>query len=279
MRTTDKEFDALLSLLQDEDAKVASLAMEQFLKLGDVSHALARFQEHGNSRIRHRIHQIGSIILRRKAKRQFTQAVDEDTPSLWQGVCEINQLYDPQSNIDKLNRQVRELASELPGIQVKAADVAALMKEKEFLVPDEDVLDGELYMMDSVMDTRYGSAVALAVLAGRLGELRDWEAAPVLFEGRLCLIEKEGVLLDPAGKWKVSLLKESDKLHTCAKADVWFMFLSQLFLVALVEGQLRDLYHFGDLLTALNGHNVDDLPYPLGAEEDDEPFGGDLPPR
>jgi len=264
VKTTDKSFGALLSLLQDDDAKVASLAMEQFLKLGDVSAALARFQEDGDSRVRHRIHQIGSIVIRRKARQAFIDNVRSGQPDLWQGVCQINGLYDPQSSMDKVNRSVRELASELPGIHVKAADIAALMKEKEFFVPEEDMLDGELYMVDSVLETRYGSAIALCVLAFRLGELRDWKADPVLFEGRLCLLEKDGVLLDPANKWKVHALEESDKLHKCAKKDVWFMFLSQLFLIALVEGQLRDLYHFGDLLTALNEGTIDDLPAPLG---------------
>jgi hypothetical protein len=175
--------------------------------------------------------------------------------------------------MERVNRGVRELASELPGVHVKAADIAALMKEKEFFVPEEDMLDGELYMVDSVLETRYGSAIALSVLAFRLGELRDWKADLVLFEGRLCLLEKDGILLDPASRWKVHPLEESDKLHRCGKKDVWFMFLSQLFLIALVEGQLRDLYHFGDLLTALNEGSVDDLPAPLGFSEEQVPAG------
>jgi hypothetical protein len=46
--------------------------------------------------------------------------------------------------------------------------------------------------------------------------------------------------------------------------DVLLSVLVQLFLIALVDGQLRDLYHFGDLLTALNNEDVDALPFPLG---------------
>jgi len=269
LRTTDKEFDALLSLLQDDDAKVASLAMEQFLKLGDVNQAVATYQEDGNTRVRKRMHQISGIMMRREARGKFIDAVRGDHPTLWEGICRINGLYDPRSSVDKTNRQVRELASELPAVNVGAKDIAALMAEKEFVVPEEDVLDGELYMMDSLLETKYGSPAALCILASRVGELRDWSAAPVLFEGRLCLLEKDGILLDPASRWKVHELSESDKLHTCTKKDVWFMFLSQLLLIALVEGQLRDLYHFGDLLTALNGNSINDLPYPLGTADED----------
>lgn len=253
-----------MSLLQDDDPKVASLAMEQFLKLGDVGAAVAEFQEDGNSKVRHRIHQISSIIIRRQARDQFIQAVRNGTCTLWEGVSRINVLYDPQSSIQKTDAMVRELARELPATGSTAETIAELMTEKEFTMPDEDMLDGELYMMDSVLETKYGSAAALCVLARQVGELRDWKAVPVLFEGRLCLLQSPGILLDPAHKWRLHALEESDKLHTCAKRDVWYMFLTQLFLIALVDGQLRDLHHFGDLLTALNDGNVGQLPYPLG---------------
>lgn len=264
MKTSDKEFSALLSLLQDDDTKVASLAMEHFLKLGDLGTAIAMYQDDGDSQVRKRMHQMSAIISRRNARKQFVEAVREDVPELWDGVCRINILYDPQASLDKINRQTRELASELPASGTDAKRVAAVMKDREFLVPNEDILDGELYMMDSVLETNFGSAAALCALANRVGELRGWGSRPVLFEGRLCLVGDENILLDPGGGWKLRKLDKKHKVHTCAKKDVWMMFLSQLFLIALVDGQLRDLYHFGDLLTALNGDTANDLPYPLG---------------
>lgn len=268
MKTSDKEFSALLSLLQDDDTKVASLAMEHFLKLGDLGTAIAMYQDDGDSRVRKRMHQMSAIVTRRNARQQFVEAVGNDAPELWDGVCRINTLYDPQASVEKINRQVRELASRLPGAGTDVKAVAALMKAREFLVPTEDVLDVELYMMDSVIETNFGSAAALCVLAGRVGDLCGWGNRPVLFEGRLCLLGGENILLDPGVDWKLRKLGKKHKVHTCAKKDVWMMFLSQLFLIALVDGQLRDLYHFGDLLTALNGETVNTLPYPLGSPSD-----------
>lgn len=264
MKTSDKEFSALLSLLRDDDTKVASLAMEHFLKLGDLGTAIAMYQDDGDSRVRQRMHQMSAIVARRNAQKQFIEAVREGQPELWDGVVRINVLYDPQASVEKINRQVRGLANQLPvsGTDVKA--VAALMKEHEFMVPNDDILDGELYMMDSVLETNFGSAASLCVLAGRLGNLCGWENRPVLYEGRLCLIGDENVLLDPGTDWRLRALDKKHKVHTCAKKDVWMMILSQLFLIALVDGQLRDLYHFGDLLTALNGDTINELPFPLG---------------
>ncbi|MDT8391448.1 MAG: hypothetical protein RRC34_13170 [Lentisphaeria bacterium] len=264
MKTSDKEFSALLSLLQDDDTKVASLAMEHFLKLGDLGTAIAMYQDDGDSQVRKRMHQMSAILSRRNARKQFIEAVRENVPELWDGVCRVNILYDPQASLDKINRQARDLASGLPASGTGVKAVAAFMKDREFMVPNEDILDGELYMMDSVLETNFGSAAALCALASRVGELRGWESRPVLFEGRLCLLGHENILVDPGNDWKLRKLDADHKVHACAKKDVWMMFLSQLFLIALVDGQLRDLYHFGDLLTALNGGTVNDLPYPLG---------------
>ena len=41
--------------------------------------------------------------------------------------------------------------------------------------------------------------------------------------------------------------------------------LAQLFMVALIDGQLKDLHHFGTILTALNDVTLEALPYPLGS--------------
>lgn len=266
MKTTDKEFYALMSLLQDDDPKVVSLAMEQFLKLSDLRETIAEYQEDGNTRVRKRMHQLSSILSRREARNQFIHAVQSNTPSLWQGLCKINSLYDPQASLKKINTQVRDLARQLPDDTVETRHLSAFMKKHEFMVPEEDILDGELYMMDSVLETKYGSSPSLCVLAFRLGELCGWASQTVLFEGRLCLMAEEGNLLDPAHRWNVRELDKKDKVHACSRRDVWFMVLSQLLLIALVDGQLRDLYHYGDLLTALNESSVNELPFPLGHE-------------
>ncbi len=265
MSKPDKQLAALLSLLQDDDPRVASLAMEQVLKLGNVAEqTIAELQEDGNQQLRHRIHQLSSILARRRTRQEFVAAVHADALSLWEGVCKINELYDPQCNLDAIRKQIRELAAELPAGTIGASRIAALMKKRDYLVPEEDTLDSELYMMDSALETKYGSAPALCVVAMQVGSLRRWKAEAVLYEGRMCLLEENDVLVDPAANWKVRNLESSEKLHRCSKRDVWYIFLAQLFLVALVDGQLRDLYHFGDLLTALNQGSVDELPYPLG---------------
>jgi hypothetical protein len=256
---------ALLTLLQDEDDKVASLAMEQFLDRGLAESAIAEFQEAHDPKLRQRIHQLGTILSRRRARQEFLDAVSQERISLWDGVVAINSLYDPQCNRQKVNDELHVMVSRLGLRRATAAKTAALMREQEFCVPEEDVLDVDLYLIERVLETCYGSPAVLCALAHQAGLEAGWESSIVLHEGRFCLLDRHHLLIDPTAGWHVTHLSENTKFHPCSRKDLWLGILSQLFLVSLVDGHLRDLYHFGDLLSALNEMPPEDaLPYPLG---------------
>lgn len=263
----DTKISALINLLQDENPKVVSLAMEQFLKLGhEAQRAIAEHQETHDPKLRHRIHQLSSILMRRQARVQFLGAVEREEMSLWDGICQINLLYDFQCNLGTVDKAVTEIVEGTAEGLGSTPRVASLMRQHEFLVPEEDLLDVDLYLAESVIETKYGSPALLCALAQHVGWLKSkWLATVVLHEGRFCLIDDHNMLLDPMAEWNIVKLDASDKIHPCSRRDVWMGVLSQLFLVALVEGQLRDLYHFGDLLTALNDTGLDALPFPLGS--------------
>lgn len=259
-----QSLSALLTLLQDENIKVASLAMEQFLTLGQLAEeALAEHQESHDPQLRQRIHQISSIMARRRARGAFIDDMAAEKMSTWDGVVHLNMLYDPRCNPGWVAGEVAELAARLKDGPVTSPRVSALMREQEFRVPEEDVLDIDLYLVQRVLETRYGSPAVLGALARQVGALAGWPSTLVLHSGRFCLIDRMNLLLDPSEGWHISKLKAADRIHPCSRRDVILGVLSQLFLVALVEGNLRDLHHFGDLLTALNA-NADSLPYPMG---------------
>lgn len=264
-RTESPRVSALLTLLQDDDVRVASLAMEQFLKLGGEAEAtIAEFQEAHDPQLRQRIHQLSSILARRRRRLDFIEAVTGEHITLWDGLQQINTLYDARCSTALVRKAVEELVQRLDGQPPTTPRIAELMREQEFTVPEEDTLDVDLYLIQRVLDTRYGSAATLCALAYKIGEDLEWSFTIVLHDGRFCLIDRNNLLLDPSEGWHISKLKAKDKIHPCARRDVLLGILTQLFLVALVAGQLRDLYHFGDLLAALNGTSVDTLPFPLG---------------
>ena len=262
----NKHLSALLTLLRDENPEVASLTMEHFLTLGKaVDRTIAEYQESHDPRLRRRMHQLSNIISRRQARERFIEALNLGKLSLWEGVVQIHSLYEPVPPRRELEHRVDELAASLGTGDTVTHQIADLMREAEFTVPAEEILDVDLFLVHRVLDTRYGHAALLCVLAKRLAARTDWKATVCLHQGRFCLIDKHHVLLDPSAGWRFSKQGEKDPIHPCSRKDVLLAILAQLFMVALVDGQLKDLHHFGTLLTGIGGHNLDALPYPLGS--------------
>lgn len=267
-KTRNKKLNALLNLLQDDDLRVASLAMEQILKLGAVAdETIAEFQEDNDPIVRSRMHQLSSILARRRARMEFAQAVKKESISLWDGIIAINQLYDPECGRHVVDNALKQLTDQVSAERCDTPYMASFMKEQEFLVPEEDILDVDLYLVERVLAAKYGAPALLCALAQKVGEKAGWQPTIVLFEGRYCLIDHSYILVDPGDSWHIRKLKNEDKIHPCGRKDIWLGTLSQLMLVSLVEGNLRDLYHFGDMLTSLDNTDLDVLPYPLGSDK------------
>ncbi len=268
MQNTESQVRALLNLIQDDDLKVASLAMEQFLKLekGLTDRLLAEHQEAADPRLRHRIHQLSGILQRRRSRLEFAHSMNSQKMGIWEGLCRINSVYDLRCNQENLESETEKLITEMMISQPTALpQVAAVMREHRFSVPEETMVDIELYLVESVLESRIGSAAVLCGLTHHLASQAGWRGTVVLHEGRFCLIDRQDNLLDPSADWGISKLETRGLIHPCAPRDLWLAVLTQLFLVALVDGHLRDLYHFGYLLTALDDSDMTILPSPLGA--------------
>lgn len=261
----NRTLSALLTLLEDENLEIASLAMEKFLEMGTLTdETIAEYQESHNPQLRHRIHQLSSVLELRRRRNEFVDDVKAAKLSLWQGLLRVNTLYDPTFPVDGVTDMVADLARELNAKPVTTAKMTAFMRDQEFSVPSEDLLDAELYLVERVIGTRYGASALLCALAQRLGTLTNWESTICLHEGRFCLLDRRFMLIDPAEGWDVTTPEGKDRYHICSRKDVLLAVLCQLFLVALVDGNLRDLHHFGTLLTGLNDDDLGELPFPIG---------------
>ena len=244
--------------------KIASLAMEQFLGLGTLAdETIAEHQESQDPQLRQRIHQLSSIRLRRLMREQFVSALGEGTLSLWAGIRDIAVLYDSTANMEYVEDEVGQLRQAVGKGDTGAAHLAKVMKDRDLRVPSEEILDVDLYLVDRVLEMGTGSAVLLCALGQQAaGEL--WPSTMVLRNGRFCLLDAEHTLLEPTEGWRITKLAKDERVHPCGIKDALLAVLTQLFLVSLVDGTLRELHHFGSLLTALNGTELEALPPPLG---------------
>lgn len=264
---SNQRISALLTLLQDDDVKIAALAMEQLLDLGhETDEAIAEHQESHDPQLRQRIHQLSSILQRRRLREEFLGALGDGTLSLWRGIVAINVLSDPAVNVEYIEREMESLAKAIAEGESSAARVAKLMKDRELRVPSEEILDMDLYLLDRILEEGSGSAVLLCAIAQEAaGE--NWPATIVMRNGRFCLLDAEHTLVEPTEGWRLSKLNAKDRAHPCSIKDLLLAVLTQLFLVSLVDGSLRELYHFGSLLAALNRNGLDAFPHPLGRED------------
>lgn len=272
MNSNDSKTTALLTLLQDENPRIAALAMEQFLKREQVLDTLiAEYQDTADKRLRQRLHQLSSILTQRRARREFVSNVQDQSYSLWQGVCRLNQIYDSECSQKKIARMTTDICNESDQFLTNAPRLASFMKESDFSVPSRLLMDIDFYLIDSVLEFRIGSSALLCALAQHIGwRLGKWSSSVVLYQGSYCLVDSQNLLVDPLNNWQVENLEETDRFHPCSRQDVWLGILSQMFLVALTEGNLPDSYHLGRLMTALNGDRMDCFPYPLGKRGGDE---------
>jgi hypothetical protein len=257
---------ALLKLLEDENLEIASLAMEQFLEMGPLTdETIAEYQESHTPQLRHRIHQLSSILTLRRRRDEFIDDLANSRMSLWEGLIRVNSIYDPTCPVDGISDSVADLAKELKTPSVTTTALTEFMRDQEFAVPSEDLLDADLYLVERVLGTRYGATALLCALAQRIGTLTNWESTICLHEGRFCLLDRQFMLIDPGEGWNVTTPEGKDRYHICSRKDVLLAVLCQLFLVGLVDGNLRDLHQFGMLLTGLNHDEITELPFPVGA--------------
>jgi len=257
---------SLLNLLQDDNPRIASLAMEQFLKREQtLETTLAHYQETDNPRLRQRLHQLGSILMQRRMQREFVAAVQNQSISLWRGICRLNQIYDPSCSYRRISNMVNDLRNELDRNLSKATRVAAFMKDTEFRVVTPSLFDIDAYLIESVLELRLGNSALLGALAQYLGwHWGNWSSTFILYEGRYCLIDSENLVVDPSRGWRIRKLDHAEKIHPCSRQDVWLGILSQMLVVALSEGSLRESHQIGRLLCELNNDSLSSLPYPLG---------------
>ena len=264
--TGSRQLSALLTLLQDENQQIASLAMEHLLSLGQVAdETIAEHQESHDPQLRQRVHQLSAVLSRRRARDTFIAALGQENLSLWDGVIQIHSLYEPIPPRESLETRVDEIAADLQPGETMTHQVADLMREREFTVPSDDILDADLFLVDRILETHYGHAALLCVLAKRLAAEAGWNATICLHSGRFCLIDRDHILLKPAEGWQYGKIGTDERIHPCSRKDVLLAILAQLFMVALIDGQLKDLHHFGTILTALNDRSLEALPYPLGS--------------
>ena len=256
--------NALLSLLEDEDTQVSTMAMEELIRHHDIEHLVAEHQESPSPLLRSRIHQLGNILNLRKCRNDFIAQVESGSMTLWSGLSQINYQYNPRMRPSAIDTLVEDLVKQLPD-PLNTVRLSTFMRSEGFSYSGDEILEPELYLLEDVLQHRLGSPILLSVIARHLGRLRGWRSTVVLFKGKHCLLDSRGHLIEPAETWRITRLPRHDHLHPCGNREIWMTVLCQLFLSAVLEGRLLTIQRTGSILTTLCGGDFGRLPFPLGS--------------
>lgn len=261
----DRKTEALMTLLFDEDRKVAMHALEQLLAdESPLDELIKEFQDSDVPHVRKRIHQVTSILARRQRRKLFIEAVRANELSLMDGLMQLALLTNPRLSEAFLESQLAELKNKVRLVAPDTDSMVAFMRRCNFFVPETFCLEAEMLQIDNVFKYRLGSPVILSALAHALGKEIGWESSVVIYEGVFCLVDQEQMLINPTYSWKVTRIDALERAFPCKSRDIWYNVMSQLFLTALQDGNIQDIHFYGSLLSELFDSTIGSLPYPVG---------------
>ena len=131
---------------------------------------------------------------------------------------------------------------------------------------NKSIMDKHVAMNNDVLKHRTGSQIVLTILAQQFGINASWKGSVVLYRGKHCLLDNFGNLLDPSENWKITrFTKGETKIHHCTNKDLWLTLLCQIFLSAMLDGNLHNVHKAAYILTNLCEGDIHQMPFPLGS--------------
>ncbi len=266
----ERRTEALVTLLFDEDPKVAVQAMEKLVHEEEpLDEVLQIYQDSTDPHVRKRIHQISTVLSRQKRKDKFKESVKSADGSLIDGLIQLSILTNPRLSEIAVRKDfhtlVLLLSKGMDGEPVTTEELVGFMRSNNFFVPETFALEEEMLMTDIVLKFRLGSAIILCALAFSIGKACGWEGGVVIYDGHFCLIDKNKQLINPTLSWKITQAEEK-RCFPCRNRDIHYNVLCQLFLTSLQDGDMQEIHLYGSLLTELFDSDMSHLPYPVGDE-------------
>jgi hypothetical protein len=259
------EVKALINLLQDEDPQIAVIAMEKLLSNPNfVNNELRSLQESADPCLRSRIHQMESIIARQKQLDGFLSRVKDNYIELWDDLIFLNKIIDRELTTGTITEVFQELINKSPDKELTTLEIAAFMHEQNFSAPNEDILDPNLFLVYEVIASDLGNPLLLCIITQQVARNHNKKLTIVLHKGRHCLVDESNSFIDPQNSWSVTKLKLNAKVYPCTNRDILLTVISQLYLSALIEGQLRIISFLSRMMAALSNTEIEDFPYPVG---------------
>ncbi len=258
------EFKVLLSLLQDEDESVASLAMEKILFSAGLDEFIATYQDDNDPMLRRRCFQMGFIATYRQQLDELIASLKDNSFDLWQSVLMLDRLYDSQSSLTYLESLYANLQADYSPRKNSLRGLVRFFKDRAFITPSQNWFDISNYLIGDVLENRVGAGVVLCILARQLAASRKLSLNICLRSGRYCLVDENYACVDPSNDWKVNGSTSPDLFHICTQKEIILALLFQLYSLAVISWDPFDIFLFQKILSSYYAFPDNAMPYPVG---------------
>ncbi|MBO7741066.1 MAG: hypothetical protein J6S21_00795, partial [Victivallales bacterium] len=242
------------------------LAMEQLLHSPDCQKFIADYQDTSEPLLRQRIHQLSIIAENRQIMDTLIRRFERNSLDIWQCALMLDKTYDPRTTRRYLNNVIREFQREMPasGGELTLAQVGEFMKYRNFHVPQLPWFSIDFFLISSVILNGAGIPLLLCVLAARLARTRNLVCSICLKDGKVCLADNHGNLLDPLMNWELTQVPQEQQLFYCSNQNLVRILLAQLQSSSIIAWEYFDAHAFSRLMQRLDNVKGSSLPYPLG---------------
>ena len=264
--------DTLLNLLDDQDALVSFLALEQLLHRDNLQQIISDNQDAPNPTRRRKIHQLAAVSGRLDLQRTILHSIKQGKCSVWKALSAIDLLYDTQSSqafIDEKIASLQYYYHRETGLRLE--ELGNFCANSGFLVARNPLDTIGYYLVGDVLDRRIGSCGLLCAIAKRIARQR-MHLNYCLRAGHICLLDKQNNVLDPGDGWKVFPKIDPRSIRLCTDTEIISILLCQMLTVSITLWSQHDIYLFASLLSEIYSLPLGSFPYPLGDKSTEESF-------
>ena len=259
------DFKHLLKLLDDDNEQSACIAMAELLQQDDprLERILRSLQETSDAKLRRRIHQMQSAIIKRRSRRVLADALDHGELSLLEGIVRLHLLwFDNDTRAEVMVQWKEFLADSDRRSCTTLRKLLEYFRTKLTCPPGfpED-MNADMICLGTILEDGCACDFMICIILKLLGEHHGIPLDIVRFQGEFVILH-DGILYSPSHQWG-TLKNPEPGIHVWETEELLSMVASMLFSCAVATDSFRYIYTIGNCLLR-NRRDLQFLPYPYG---------------
>ncbi len=260
-------FKNLLKLLDDDSDQLAGIAMAELLSAGDprLERVLRTLQESSNPKLRRRIHQLQSAIIRRKKRLQLADALGSGKITLFDAVLQLHLLWFDNDTLEEVSQQWKDVIREAH----MAGDPHSFKRALLFLAHkitacygSDHALNADSLCIGTILEDSAASDFMYCIL-GREFALNWGFRSDVITVGPDFALLSGTTVHAPCRMWKEFPLSAcGERLRVWTDSELISLLASSLFLNAVATDGFRYVHTLGCCISGKK--DIRFLPYPYG---------------